>query len=271
MVMANDMCQCGEKKTDSRVQMGRTTLCLILVRQTSMSMGSGEESIISSSCFCRPSATAWMALVHSSLREAHAAERLHQPIYHHASPAAQSRNCLLINRKAISRMSSANSQWTLCECITMIKCVCLCVLLHVNKTDLLNCSTDFQRVNDLCFTALRAERCVLLTCLSSGVSTWKVRSMTVVHCRQRMINVLGLGRSVFISWHSDHSRGEREGRRREGPMCRGVEERDRPTVIAIYLYRQPNRHCRPIWKRTGALRWRKTTQIFSAPLKLNIC
>jgi hypothetical protein len=37
---------------------------------------------------------------------------------------------------------------------------------------------------------------------SSGVSTWKVRSMTVVHCRQRMIKVLGLGRSVFISWHS---------------------------------------------------------------------
>lgn len=34
---------------------------------------------------------------------------------------------------------------------------------------------------------------------SSGVSTWKVRSMTVVHCRQRMMKVLGLGRSVFIS------------------------------------------------------------------------
>lgn len=26
--------------------------------------------------------------------------------------------------------------------------------------------------------------------------------MTVVHCRQRMTNVLGRGRSVFISWHS---------------------------------------------------------------------
>lgn len=37
---------------------------------------------------------------------------------------------------------------------------------------------------------------------SSGVSTWKVRSMTVVHCRQRMMKVLGRGRSVFISWHS---------------------------------------------------------------------
>lgn len=36
-------------------------------------MGSGEESIISSSCFWRPSATAWMALVHSSLRETQAA------------------------------------------------------------------------------------------------------------------------------------------------------------------------------------------------------
>ena len=38
--------------------------------------------------------------------------------------------------------------------------------------------------------------------LSSGVSTWKVLSMTVVHRRQRMMKVLGLGRSVFISWHS---------------------------------------------------------------------
>lgn len=26
--------------------------------------------------------------------------------------------------------------------------------------------------------------------------------MTVVHCRQRMMKVLGRGRSVFISWHS---------------------------------------------------------------------
>lgn len=52
---------------------------------------------------------------------------------------------------------------------------------------------------------------MLLACLSSGVSTWKVRSMTVVHCRQRMINVFGLGRSVFISWHSDHSQGGEEG------------------------------------------------------------
>ncbi len=32
-----------------------------------MSMGSGEESILSSSCFCKLSATAWMAFVHSSL------------------------------------------------------------------------------------------------------------------------------------------------------------------------------------------------------------
>lgn len=37
------------------------------------------------------------------------------------------------------------------------------------------------------------------TRLSSGVSTWKVLSMTVVHCRQRMMKVLGFGRSVFIS------------------------------------------------------------------------
>lgn len=38
--------------------------------------------------------------------------------------------------------------------------------------------------------------------LSSLLSTWKVRSITEVHCRHRMTNVLGLGRSVFISWHS---------------------------------------------------------------------
>lgn len=43
--------------------------------------------------------------------------------------------------------------------------------------------------------------------LSSGVSTWKVLSMTVVHCRQRMMKVLGLGRSVFISWHSESHTG----------------------------------------------------------------
>lgn len=82
---------------------------------------------------------------------------------------------------------------------------------------------------------------VCVPCLSSGVSTWKVRSMTVVHCRQRMMNVLGLGRSVFINWHSDHTQGEKEGRQREGPVCREAEGRDRPTVTAIYLYSQPNR------------------------------
>lgn len=41
-----------------------------------------------------------------------------------------------------------------------------------------------------------------MSCLSSLLSTWNVRSITEVHCRQRMTNVLGLGRSVFISWHS---------------------------------------------------------------------
>lgn len=37
------------------------------------------------------------------------------------------------------------------------------------------------------------------TDLSSGESTWKVLSMTVVHWRQRMMKVFGLGLSVFIS------------------------------------------------------------------------
>lgn len=44
---------------------------------------------------------------------------------------------------------------------------------------------------------------------SSGESTWNVLSMTVVHCKQRMMKVLGRGRSTFISWHS--GRGGRGG------------------------------------------------------------
>lgn len=189
-------------------------------------MGSGDESIISSSCFCRRSATAWMAFVHSSLREAQAAVRLHLAIYHHASPAAQSRNCL-INRKAISSVTSANSQWTLYKCTAVIKCAHFCVCARASKykknREALKLTNSFLakslHVNDLCFTAPWAERCVLLACLSSGVSTWKVRSMTVVHCRQRMINVLGLGRSVFISWHSDHGQGGRGERDGEKGQC----------------------------------------------------
>lgn len=51
---------------------------------------------------------------------------------------------------------------------------------------------------------------------SSGVSTWKVRSMTVVHCRQRMMKVLGRGRSVFISWHSG---GGPAGERQVSTAC----------------------------------------------------
>lgn len=43
--------------------------------------------------------------------------------------------------------------------------------------------------------------------------------------------------------------GRDGGRGRERPVCRGAEGRERPTVIAIYLYRHPNRHCRPIWKK----------------------
>lgn len=123
-----------------------------------MSMGSGDESIISSSCFCRRSATAWMALVHSSLREAQAAVRLHQLIYHHASPAAQSRNCL-INRKAIASVTSANSQWILYKCITVIKRVYLCVCASKYKKlrEALKLLNSFLakslHVNDLCFTA----------------------------------------------------------------------------------------------------------------------
>lgn len=44
---------------------------------------------------------------------------------------------------------------------------------------------------------------------SSGVSTWNVLSITVVHWRHLMINVFGLGRSVFISWHSTTIKEER--------------------------------------------------------------
>lgn len=71
-----------------------------------------------------------------------------------------------------------------------------------------------------------------------------------------MMNVLGLGRSVFISWHSDHSRGDGD---EEKGQCVGEQRGERPAVIAIYLYRRPNRQSRPIWKRTGALWWEKTT------------
>lgn len=46
---------------------------------------------------------------------------------------------------------------------------------------------------------LPEQVCVGISDRSSGVSTWNVRSITVVHCRQRMMNVLGLGLSVFIS------------------------------------------------------------------------
>lgn len=56
--------------------------------------------------------------------------------------------------------------------------------------------------------------CVCVSDRSSGLSTWKVRSMTVVHCRQRMMNVLALGRSVFISWHSGHIQRESQQRNR---------------------------------------------------------
>lgn len=38
--------------------------------------------------------------------------------------------------------------------------------------------------------------------LYSLLSTWKVSSIIVVHCRQRMTNVLGRGFAVFINWHS---------------------------------------------------------------------
>lgn len=41
--------------------------------------------------------------------------------------------------------------------------------------------------------------------LSSLLSTWKVRSITVVHCKHRMTNVFGLGLSVFINWHSERA------------------------------------------------------------------
>lgn len=65
--------------------------------------------------------------------------------------------------------------------------------------------------------------------------------------------------------------GEGEGDGEKGPVCKGAEGRDRPTVIAIYLYRHPNRHNRPIWKRTGALWWRKTTLILDLSAQSELC
>ena len=121
----------------SRAGLGLTTRCLGLASDTSISsapeFSPGEPDrkyIVSSSCLLSPSATVWMAVVHSSLQDAQ------------VRPAALPRAQDLPGRGACAPYRS------------------------------------------------------------SGVSTWNVRSMTVVHCRQRMMKVLGRGRSVFISWHS---------------------------------------------------------------------
>lgn len=116
----------------------------------------------------------------------------------------------------------SQSQGTLNKYAAMNHCKCTFEqFLHLNLCSCL-LETNAFHLNNLCFTIPIAKRggCVvcgrvraLVACLSSGVSTWKVRSMTVVHCRQRMINVLGLGRSVFISWHSDQQPGREQGGR----------------------------------------------------------
>lgn len=125
---------------------GLTTRCLGLASATSISsapeFSPGEpdrKSIISSSCLLSPSATVWMAVVHSSLQGSQSAE----------APAPP-------------RPGASPSE----------------------------------------APGLGAPGLVSSAYRSSGVSTWNVRSMTVVHCRQRMMKVLGRGRSVFISWHS---------------------------------------------------------------------
>lgn len=84
---------------------------------------------------------------------------------------------------------------------------------------------------------------------SSGLSTWKVRSMTVVHCRQRMMNVLGLGRSVFISWHSGHIRGKPH--QRHGQREKWLQQ----SFIFIWELSSTTLHTLSRERRTGALRF----------------
>lgn len=69
------------------------------------------------------------------------------------------------------------------------------------------------RITDTGRRLLRYNQYFSGTDLSSGESTWKVLSMTVVHWRQRMMKVFGFGLSVFISWHSDTDRDDNRRRR----------------------------------------------------------
>lgn len=55
---------------------------------------------------------------------------------------------------------------------------------------------------DWLFLFHKMEKKKWVSYLSSGVSTWNVLSITVVHWRHLIINVFGFGRSVFINWHS---------------------------------------------------------------------
>lgn len=77
---------------------------------------------------------------------------------------------------------------------------------------------------------------------SSMLSTWKVRSITVVHCRHRITKVFGLGLSVFISWHSGSgSRHEQERNVRQPPStvlpCRGNPRRPGTLPATEKLFR----------------------------------
>lgn len=137
-----------------------------LDRYISMSMGSGEESILSSSCFCRLSATAWMAFVHSSLQKTRKSCRI----------------TLLLQLSFV--------QWE---------------FKKMYFRELEKCYHEFKQKSLYSKWTVLHTICswIWQTNLSSGVSTWKVRSITVVHCRQRIIKVFVFGRSVFISWHSE--------------------------------------------------------------------
>lgn len=131
--------------------------------------------------------------------------------------------------------------------------------LHVwTSCWLLKRHMTFPHVNTIFYSAgrclgARVCVCVRLSCLSSGVSTWKVRSMTVVHCRQRMMNVLGLGRSVFISWHSVHSRGRSEGNGEKGRWL-GQQRKEKDPHAQTFLWTAT----RQGWKRQVLWETRKT-------------
>jgi hypothetical protein len=74
---------------------------------------------------------------------------------------------------------------------------------HVQNTLTHNHTQSHLNVSITVYSALNYGydwRMSVNTHLSLSDSTWNIRSMTVVHCRPRMRNVYGLGRSEVMIW-----------------------------------------------------------------------